>query len=159
MLASLTRQLVPVSLHIGIYAFKASKYLVYLLTEQKAKRKMFLDQLLEKSETRFSWDISGQSVPVILYCSTFLLKSGLNDIIPEKIKSSQFQQHWFLNCCVIYLKTPVDSHHLLFSSGHCFPSRENRKPEPSDQRAVALVQNVVRGTRHLLQVGVEPDGH
>ena len=86
------RQPDRVYFHLGICVLKASKYLVYLSTDQKAERKMFLDQLLEKSETRFSWDTSGQSAPVILYCGTFPLKYGLNDVANEKMKNSQIQQ-------------------------------------------------------------------
>ena len=46
-----------------------------------------------------------------------LLKYGLNDMINEKIKSSQFQQHWVLSCCAIYLKSSMDFHHPLCFSG------------------------------------------
>lgn len=126
MLAPFARQLVSDYFHTGIYVFKASKYLVYLWTDQKAERKMFLDQLPEKSQTRFSWDISGQSVPVILYCGFFLLKYGLNDTMNEKIKSSQFQQHWFLSCCAIYLKSFMDFYHPLCFSGSLLWDGENK---------------------------------
>ena len=151
MLAPFARQLVRDYFHTGIYVFKASKYLVYLWTDQKAERKTFLDQLPEKSQTRFSWDISGQSVPVILYCGFFLLKYGLNDMMNEKIKSSQFQQHWFLSCCAIYLKSSMDFYHPLCFRGHCFETGKTK------QRAIVFGRNVVRGTRFQFQIGLEPD--
>lgn len=85
MLAPFTGQLVVVSFHTGVYVFKASKYLVYLSTDQKGRKKNgFGSTPKKKSESRFSRDISGQSVPVILHCGIFLLKYGLNDIIDEK---------------------------------------------------------------------------
>lgn len=56
-------------------------------------------------------------MPVIPHCGSFLLKYGLNNVMNEKIKSSQFQQHWFLNCWVIHLKTSVDLYRPLCSPG------------------------------------------
>lgn len=55
---------------------------------------MFLDRLREKSHSRFPWDISGQSVPITLYCGVVLFNSGLNEVMNGQ---SQFRQHWFLS--------------------------------------------------------------
>lgn len=105
---------------------------------------MFLDRLLEKSHTRFSWDISGQSVPAILCCSIVLFKRGLNDVMNGKITSSQFQQHWLL-------RLPVLGDLCLL----CLHVRQTELKRLLS-RGVTLDGDVIRGAWH--QDGAELEG-